>query len=54
MLALVVCGKHWYGFSSASPTSIENLSILTERKMCFKNLVTLINISETDDSGADY
>lgn len=25
-----------------------------QRKMCFKNLVTLINISETDDSGADY
>jgi len=47
MLALVVCGKHWYGFlSSASPTS--------QRENAFQKSVTLINTPETDDSGADY
>lgn len=55
MLALVVCGNHWYGLlSSASPIASEYLSTLTERKytsmICYFNLKT----SEKDDSGTEY
>lgn len=52
-LASIVCSKHWHGLlSSESPTSVGYLSILREN--VFRKSVTLINISETDDSGADY